>query len=321
MNLSRRTLLGGALGLGGVMTVAGCQGGGIELPTVAQEPPEQAGSPRPTGRPVFTEPGSIQQALAQVFDHVGDQPHYGTVVTWEGLNVTYDGLVATWRDGTVTTTEKKLPKEAVALDLAAVEFPSYPEIETRAQPVLFEDAWVMSVEVTANSTWGLPTVIASAPTHHGPRTAQLETSFEPLPHFSYTEDADYDAAQAELVSLAGVDRVSRFLVHDATMAVTVPWQERFGGTPDSPGVSVHRGRRQRTSYLVVGRDVPPPTPENLFPISEVRRDIIRKGAAELGADRGSWKGIVRLASGSLVYEVGGNGDDHAVYDAQGNRIG
>lgn len=311
MGLGRRSLIGGTLAIAGV--AAGCTPG-LGRPGCTPTP-----TPTPM-RTAFGEPGSIQRALAEVIEQVGDLPLYLLRITPESLEVAFDGVWATWQDGQVSSTVGPPPSGGVPLDLTAIDYPTWPQLAERAgvgSSVLTLDR----VEVANVDTWGWPAAVMHLLDAHAAWQRQFETTFEPVVELRFSDDHDYDTGLRELVGLGGVEKVSTFFVHHSTMGVQVPWQSRYGGSSVDPGVSIHRTRAGRNSYRLVSKDTPPPTPQNLFPLSAVRRDIIRKGAAELQAPQDAWKATVQLGSGRLVYQIGGAGADRAVYDAEGHRIG
>lgn len=268
----------------------------------------------------FDTEGSIERALADVRKVMGAEPTYRTTITREGLSVDHRNRRAVWADGEVTVEAATVNKEALSLDLQAVDFPTWSEIAERSSASVLE-----KVVVANDSTWGLPLVTITQLSRPISMDRQVGLDFRPLPELSFSTDEGYDAGLAELVDLAQADRISKFLVHDSTMHVGLAWHQRFGGTPDIPGVSLHRTSKGRSSYLLVGSGDPLPIAENLFSLGEVRRDIIRKGVAEVNAPQRGWKASVALEVGKLVYLIEGGRDANdqrvsALYDADGRRI-
>lgn len=277
-------------------------------------------SPRPTGELAFAAPGSLGKAIAEAAAQAGDSPQLGFRATWDELTLQHARRTVIWRLGeTRPGPAPRATPDAIPVDLTAIDYPAWAVIEERAAEAFGSRMGMMSVGLANRGTWGVPTVEVSTPTTHAPLTRQLDTSFRALPQLDFMKDEAVAAARRELKELAGVTTVSHVLLHRTNLGVVVPWHARYGGQGATGVVSLHRGSRERSSYLFAGGEEPTPTAANQFRLADVRLDVIRKAVAEHELPEGGWKGLARREASGLVYEVQG-GRRSWRYDAEGRPI-
>ena len=309
MSVGRRGLLVGGLGMA-LMTGCNKVTGPIHGPGNPPEPPSREWA--------FEKKGSIRAALAEMDRRAGGGTRHGLHLTYDRLSVRYRTKQVTWRPDGITV-DPKAPTTWPEIDLDAWELTSWPEMVPAFRAATGAEG-VHTLDVGEQLVWGLNLGEVSVLTHHGPRGTQVQPDLGRLPSLDYDKDADVATGLRELRGLAGITRVSEFLMHQQGISVDAPWDERFTPGPSAgKGVSLHRGRGKRVHYThdsVPRTEADGPT---TFALTEVDLPLVRRVVKEMRLPSNAWKVVVRKDEGELRYRFTGSGRER-ITDAKGRQI-